>query len=329
MHKFLSLIVAIALLYLIFESRMGWRSGPEEPATSPSEQSTLAPAPETVKEPEITGGFVERTLSRVLINVLKTEQGRIFMENILTPANKPLTGGKVGYKINNDNLISALFKINSFGEGTEGPASCGHLVKVHYKVLMNNDVVIKEATEAFPVGSKSEDIPGLDPIIVGMRVGETRQATVPNKYIHENGVEGKRSYKIHVSLLEVMPKNFVGDDVKIFDDEIAYHLPLLCGQRTIFNAKVTRLTDGKVMYNSKDKGTKLNMQIGNVVYPLIFSHALHNKIPVGTRTVIAKGQLFKSFAANTSHIFPETPLPVQEYFMLELSDFEDVKKPPQ
>ena len=32
------------------------------------------------------------------------------------------------------------------------------------------------------------------------------------------------------------------------------------------------------------------MKIGNLNYPMIFSHALHNKIPVGTRTVIAKGK---------------------------------------
>jgi hypothetical protein len=37
------------------------------------------------------------------------------------------------------------------------------------------------------------------------------------------------------------------------------------------------------------------MQIGNLSYPLIFSYALHNKIPIGSRTVIAKGKLFKSF----------------------------------
>lgn len=44
------------------------------------------------------------------------------------------------------------------------------------------------------------------------------------------------------------------------------------------------------MYDSKSSGNKINMKIGNLAYLVIFSYALHNKIPLGTRTVIAKGR---------------------------------------
>ena len=40
-------------------------------------------------------------------------------------------------------------------------------------------------------------------------------------------------------------------------------------------------------------------------------------------TVIAKGKLFKSFLNEFSTIFPQTKLPENEYFMLELYDFEN------
>jgi hypothetical protein len=120
-----------------------------------------------------------------------------------------------------------------------------------------------------------------------------------------------------------MPPNFIGDDVKIFDDEIAYKLPLLCGSNAVYHAKITKLTNGEVLYDSKPSGAKINMQIGNLSYPLIFSYALHNKIPIGSRTVIAKGKLFKSFLTEFSIIFPKTKLVEAEIFMLELYDFED------
>ena len=71
------------------------------------------------------------------------------------------------------------------------------------------------------------------------------------------------------------------------------------------------------------------MQIGNLVYPMIFSHTLHNKIPVGNRTVITKGKFFKSYASNFSTIFPETTLPENEYFMLEFFNFENQMPTPQ
>jgi hypothetical protein len=129
-------------------------------------------------------------------------------------------------------------------------------------------------------------------------------------------------FKLNIDLIDVIPKNFVGNDVKIFDDEIAYNLPLLCGQPAIFDAKITKLSNGEVVYDSKNNGVKIGMDIGNGIYPVIFSHALHNKIPVGTRTVIAKGQLFKSFVTKNSVIFKDSELPAEEYFMLELANFE-------
>ena len=71
------------------------------------------------------------------------------------------------------------------------------------------------------------------------------------------------------------------------------------------------------------------MKIGNLNYPMIFSHSLHNKIPVGTRTVIAKGKCFKSFASDNSTIFPNKILPEDEHFMVEFYNFHEtvVTKP--
>ena len=61
-------------------------------------------------------------------------------------------------------------------------------------------------------------------------------------------------------------------------------------------------------------------------YPMIFSHALYGKIPTGTRTIIANGSNYKALGMGNSIIFPKEQLPANEYFMLELSDFESLRQ---
>ena len=67
---------------------------------------------------------------------------------------------------------------------------------------------------------------------------------------------------IHINLytdsLKKGTYNYINvDEVKIFDDEIAYKTPLLCGDKVKFMAKITRLSDGAVLYDSVEKGRQL------------------------------------------------------------------------
>lgn len=332
MHKTLSLMIAAAILYMVVQLQK--EKEPEKivpveavslPATEVPKSTTLEISPQ--------GNFLEKTLSKVLINVLKTEDGRLFFENILQPSNTPLAGSDQSYKINNVNFINSMFKINSFGQGTVGPASCGHIVKVHYQILSLNNTTIDDQVKTFTLGSRTV-MPGLDSVIVGMKIGETRQAIIPPKYAYLNakesalssGLDPESYYKVNVTLQELLPYNFARDDeVKIFDDEIAYKIPLLCGDKAVFDAKIIKLSTGSIIYNSGSSGAKISMKIGDLRYPMIFSHSLYGKIPRGTRTVIAKGENFASLANKVSVIFPKEQLPSDEYFMLELSKFENIE----
>lgn len=333
MHKTLSLIIAAAILYMVVQLQK------EKEAEKPAPIEVASDAPLSEVKPKILeispeGNFLEKTLSKVLINALKTEDGRLFFENILQASSKPLLAGSdQSYKINNVNFIHSMFKVNNFGQGTIGPASCGHVAKVHYQILNLNNSVIEDQTKTFTLGARTI-IPGLDSIIVGMKVGETRQAVLPPKYAYLNvkdkvvslGIDPESYYKVNVTLQELLPSNFAKDDeVKIFDDEIIYKTPLLCGDKTVFDAKITRLSSGNTIYNSAASGAKIRMNIGDLRYPMIFSHALYGKIPGGTRTVIAKGKTFASLANKISVVFPKEQLPIDEYFMLELSNFESVE----
>lgn len=323
MQKILTLIISISIVYMIFKYNISDIKNPNITTPAQVDNKEKLSSPENEVTQAMTGNFVEKTISSVLINVLKTDEGRMFFENILQPVNKPMSASGVGFKINNDNLIESMFDIKTFEDGDVGPATCGHIATVIYKILSLNNIVVSENTITYPLGS-NQIAPGVDAVIVGMKTGQTRQATISSKYTDRARSPGDKvdSFKLNVVLKELMPQNFITNEVKIFDDEIAYKLPLLCGNNAIYHARITKLANGEVIYDSKLSGAKINMQIGNLSYPIIFSHALHNKIPVGTRTVIAKGKFFKSFLNDFSVIFPKTKLPETEVFMLELYDFE-------
>ncbi len=317
MQKVLTLIITAAVIYMIFKQSVSTMSVPEH-------IKNLTPKQLTGQEASVeqSGNFIEKTISTVLLNILKTDEGKLFLETMIQPMNKPLAGSGASFEMNSDKFMTALFHINTFGIGEKGPASCGHIATIQYKILSMDNKVLEENITTFPLGS-NKITPGLDAIIVGMKTGQTRHATISSKYFHETSANTPEFFKVNVLLKELVPQNFVDDSVKIFDSQLAYKIPMLCGGRAVYNAKITDLSASKVIYNSADSGKKISMQIGNLSYPMIFSHALHNKIAVGTRTVITKGRFLKSYASDYSTIFPTTKLQDDAFYMVDFSDFED------
>lgn len=327
MQRLLTLIIAAAIIYMLFlynTKNMQWpgNSSDNQSENKKEQQNTTLDTNQDIVTSQPSGSFLEKTLSKVLINILNTAQGRAFFENILQPMESKISGEDVGsYKINNTQILDAIFQINTEGEGQKGPASCGHVVKVKYSLMTTDNHIIENKIETITLGNRKVML-GLNAVIVGMKTGQTRHALIPAKYLNDDlNIKNKNAVKLSVYLEDIIPHNFAVDDVKIFDDEIAYFEPLMCGNYVYYDAKVTKLSSGKVIYDSKENGKRIAMQIGDLRYPIIVSHALHNKIPAGTRTVIAKGKLFQSFIDTNSVLFPTKPLSPNEYFMLEIYNF--------
>ena len=328
MQKFLSSIIVILILYNIVKLKISPNNNNatiiEQTASNNSSTDTNQTSINNDNLTELSGNLFERTVSKIVINALKTEEGKAFFENILQPLNKPIDTKDYTIEVHKD-LVGPLFKINTLGNGNIGPASCGHVVTVFYQISDINNNLISEDTKTFTLGSAPIML-GLDNVIVGMMVGEAREAIIPAKYAVNNSNNSISNdvyaYKVNVILKSIIPQNFVkSNEVKIFDDEIAYRIPLLCGEKVTFNAKITCLSNGKILYDSKEKG-QISMKIGDVTYPLIFSYALQGKVPVGTRTVIAKWKSFKALGSNTNKIISHESLPINEYLLLELNDFK-------
>jgi len=74
----------------------------QKPGTTSEEQ----------KPAEFSGNFIEKTISSVLLNVLKTDEGRLFLESLIQPMNKAVAGSGNGFEMNSELIACFVFKIS-------------------------------------------------------------------------------------------------------------------------------------------------------------------------------------------------------------------------
>lgn len=297
MQKILTFIVAIAILYSIGEAKFS--RAKETPPVAPTASAEKAPS----QEEKMDGGFVERSLSQILANVIKTPEGRTLIENMIQPVANVAEMEKDGLIFDYKKLVPSMFRIKTSGTGTIGPASCGQKVKIQYTITKEDNTVVDSGMKAFILGS-NDAIPALANVVVGMYVGQTRQAVAMPRYAYddpqfqgENKIPGL-NYGVRVTLLAIEDSIYITPNkVKIFDDMISYQIPLLCGQPVYFDTKISKI-DGTVIYDSSKSNKKCEMIIGDRSMPMIFSYALFSKIPVGTRTVIFQSKYLKPFTGE-------------------------------
>lgn len=74
-----------------------------------------------------------------------------------------------------------------------------------------------EENSNFPAWLPGKIARGLDVIIVSIKTEHTPTATIISKYISETVQKKVIIFKINVLSKEIVPDNFIGGDVKIFD----------------------------------------------------------------------------------------------------------------
>jgi hypothetical protein len=283
------------------------------------------------KELEPEGNFLEKSISKVAVNVLKTTEGRAFFENMITPINiKSKNDNDIVIKSFNPEIVASLLNLKVIQPG-EGPqAICGQDVTIGCEIMNSENFIIQPKTKyQIRLGNRTV-IPAIENIVTGMKRGERREAISPSIYAYDikkfrrKDVAFGAPVKIKVYLDQISsPNSFNQDEVKIFDDYIAYKIPLLCGDNINAHIKITKF-NGDIIFNSKKTG-KLSLRVGSRDYPIIFGYALQYKIPVGIRVAITPGKYLRSFSVDgLSKIFPNnSSLPdLEEYYMVEFSDID-------
>ncbi|KJV55569.1 FKBP-type peptidyl-prolyl cis-trans isomerase family protein [Orientia chuto str. Dubai] len=283
------------------------------------------------KEPEfneLEGNFFEKSLSKVLINVLKTETGRQLFKNLVHPVDqKNNLAFSNNTKINNVALINYMFDIQDVTQLPEakGPAYCGQTVTISYRISDENDAIIEEKVKTLQLGG-SKKVNSIDNITIGMRVGEVREAIVPQQYLTDISTQSNsKAFKVQITLQDIVSLTDIEkNEIRIWDDELVpYKVPYLCGHLATFDVKISKL-DGTIIYDTTNEEQKIAMHLGDDNYPMIFSYALFDKIPAGKRTVLTKGKYFKNILENKNiKLFKNLQLPADEFFILELLNFQE------
>jgi hypothetical protein len=285
---------------------------------------------EEEKYGKMEGNFIEKSISKILNNMLTTEKGRLLIQKMIQPANTPINDPEYSMRINSRGILDSLLHIESIHEGKGRAAICGYRVNATYRVTNMNNLILDSGSKWIVLG-ESQIFKGIDNVLVGMKEGEKRKALIPAEYAYAGlDYNGKKpanpteSYKVDVTLNKIASDISVGGDVRIFDDEIAFKAPLFCGDKASFKAKLMNLK-GEIIFDSQENKAPLILHLGSVSDPVIFSHGLFNKNDKGVRTVIFPGKYLNSFdKKNTDSIFKELPkISQDDFYILE---FSNVKK---
>ena len=333
-EKLFKWVLVFFLIYALFSNptaKNKLQSGFDSATASLSSTVNREKVPEADK---FEGNMIEKYLSNVAVNVLKTPEGRAFFENLVTPIGIGVEAKDSGSSEEIQNkMLESLFKVSVIQPGDGREACCGHIAQFKYQVTDSvGNIVEQESTQIIQLGSR-EIIPAIENIIPGMKVGELRVATSPGEYAYDAKKFRRESLRfgepvqIELRLLDVQP-NFVinPSEVRIFDDRISFQIPILCGDVVKFRVKIISFNGEEVFdSNSAFAGQKIQMRVGDNNFPAIFSYSLHKKIPVGKRTVIAPGKYFRSMMSkDINKIFSgkyQLPNP-KEYFLIEFYDIE-------
>jgi FKBP-type peptidyl-prolyl cis-trans isomerase 2 len=343
MRKIITFIIILFILYNILKANNKLYEESQSPSEikqqeSLDKQNQLNNFNSANQNHEFNGDFADRALAILITNVLKTPQGRSFMKNILQPINNQETTEEKNEVFD---VVKTLFNISTTKPSkSQAFALCGYSANVSYKFIeTKSKKVVLSDSKNLVLGEKSV-IPALDAFIVGMKIGETVSGFVHPKYsfngknYHHPAVEPTEYYDLEVTLnsfhseLQIKPEL-----VKIFDQKTGYDqsFPFICGQKVGFKAKIIRLYDGSVIYDSNNKldGKKIETIIGNRNDPLIFGYGLHGKSSKGARTIIAPSKFFMPLnkvsykAVQDKFGISAKILSSDEYLMLELYDLSE------
>lgn len=293
-----------------------------------SDSDTSAPIANNSTDNQFQGNFIERSLSKIFANILKTEQGRDAFIKLIHPVNTNHFTSN-GICLRTKDPIKSIFDIKDISllPAAKGPACCGQTVAIKYIITDENSKFITEQAKNLILGAEKPSSV-IENIVVGMRIGEIREAVVSSYHLTtaDINVDNKsRAYKITVTLNDIeSPINIPPHAIRIWDQpDEHYAPPCLCGHKISFDVRISQL-DGTIIYDTTAKQQRIEMVVGDKHYPIIFSYALFNKIPSGERIVLAKGEYLRSITSNDENKFMQElnlNINVNEFLILEFLNF--------
>ncbi|KAF8818878.1 FKBP-type peptidyl-prolyl cis-trans isomerase [Rickettsia endosymbiont of Cardiosporidium cionae] len=289
------------------------------------------------------GSFIEKKISVIASNVLKTEQGQKYLDKIFSNITLNDSENLLRYhnKVNKLNIAQSLFNIQTYGKGSIGPVICGQKVTFNYKISKLDEKIIFSGKKTINLGNR-EFFPELDVILVGMNVGETRESIIENDtniystlgtsnekyhFVQSNNptqgsevnLQNLKNIKISVTLEDISPIISIDDKkIKIFNDKTSYGIPVLCGEKINFNMNITELESSKI-FDEFNTHKKIHMRIGDTELPMIFSYVINEKLTNNNLMFICKGDLLQNIEQSNINFLEKYKIIDDKHYMIEIS----------
>lgn len=329
-RNFISLIFIIVMIFIYLDNK------PQNTNIS-SKSSEIAKnivktiTPETdnkADNKEIEGNFVERALSRVASNALKTPEGQTFLNNLVVKDYKKLNQ-EDPYNITDIDLVANLHNIEADNSKATHKIYCGDIVKVKYIIKDVHDKQLESATKLVTLG-EGNLLPALEDAIANSYVGSKLKLITPLEYGYHSAaykfnINSKNKPAIVKVEAEIISKANPNQETnKIYKSNkfFAHQKPLSCGQSLNFTYKLTEL-DGKEIMQQKNYAYKIGLRSD----PIIFSRALFNEIKASHLQVIFAGRELKNFENKFNAKFKNKQLKDDKFYYLEIFDIkaDDIK----
>lgn len=330
MQKYFTIAVVIAILYTAYtNSEFGQKNSNivSDSAENLSKAKNLF-TDKVEGEEEIKGSFVERTLSKVFLNLIKTEEGKDFLYNMIKPVNGPIDYQTFVMDLNDDQFLQNLLQIkvlNKVENNSNHSTYCGTNVTADYIIKDLNNKIIEDNIVNFTLGTKTL-LYGLENVIIGMKIGEKRSATIPPEfaYLHPSVTKNsenlpRTSVNVEVTLKEINnPDELQLNKISKYNDKFSFKIPYLCGQNIKMHVKITDF-DGKLVFNSKSASDKkIATFIGSPELPIAINYGINNTTPDGTRAIITPGLYLK----NSGNLVQVPNIADHKLYLVEIFELE-------
>ncbi len=272
-------------------------------------------------EKSMEGNFIERSISKIVSNVIKTEEGKELFTKMIRPTNSFAENNGITIKFDDKKILNSLFKMTEITQGHGMSACCGDKVKINYK-LYKSEGTENQDLELI-LGDSELKNNFITSLFVGMKKNSKISALVPNNSknlsMNDLQVDHTKYTQIEASLIEILHSDINPSEIKIFNDGFSYFLPVLCGDKIKFNLVIEDLT-GKILFTTEKEKAKIEMNLGDKQFPAIFSYAIFNQTISVNRTIIAPAKYLRNFEKK----FNLSNLNNNQYILMKITDLENL-----
>ncbi len=313
-QSWLTLIVLVVIAVVVLQEKPKEISNVIESSKQTySSVKKITETNETIKKTGQTPTAIENAITNVILNIIRTPDGRKFIDQLSEQTFKN-DKGEIE-KITDADMVLQYFvsQANIDNPFHTVGTQCGQAIKISYLLSeFKGDYILnsvgKQRNEVTYILGNSDLPYEMEIYSLGMKINDERITLIePQNMKREfrNFPKLKKDVnskvKVEYKLLDYVTEPQKGfNNLRVFEQRSDSDLKSKCGDRVTADVKVTDI-DGKVLFYKK----KLEIQIGGEEMPFIFYKSAENLSPGSSRVLIGEAKFLKNFAGKKTKFFKE------------------------